>query len=309
MRRAIAARQDPDAIYLIDSNIYVFGAWQNRPPNYVDGQAINAVQGFLAFLFSLLERRRPRLIACAFDQRSARSIRTTLLPDYKANRPAPPTDLTSQFPLCQQVLEALGITWQSSPRIEADDIIGMWSRRAGEEGRTCVIVSADKDLCQFVSRRDAIWNYSQDTWQDYRAIENRFGVRPHQIADWLALTGDKVDNIPGVPGIGPATAARLLTKWGTIDNLIAHVDRVREMKFRGAANACERLKAAERQVRQNQQITGLIEDNSVNTKICDMTIRPDFEALAPQLDRFVNPTTRNQWLALLHSLVLAKTTP
>jgi 5'-3' exonuclease len=309
MRRTIAARQDSNAVYLIDSSIYIFRAWQlNRPSHDVDGRPVNAVQGFLDFLFNVLQRRRPQLIACAFDQRGEHSIRQSLFPWYKAQRPDYPTELSAQFHQCRELLDLIGITWRSSPLVEADDIIGMWAQSAGTAGQACVIVSADKDLCQYISRRDAIWNYAHDIWHDYRAIENRFGVRPHQIADWLALTGDKADNIPGVAGIGPATAARLLTKWGNIKTLLANLHKVREMKFRGAALAGQRLDECRQQIHQNRQITGLIEDPDVDTDITRMTIKPDFAALGPQLDRLVSPATRNQWLALLQTLGEAKAT-
>lgn len=305
MRRRIAAREDPNAIYLIDCSIYIFRAWhQSKPSTFVDGIATNATIGFLAFIFQLLQRRQPRLIACAFDQRSAHSARKSLFPAYKANRSPPPAALQPQFAHCRRLLTTLGIHCSSHPRIEADDIIGMWAKAAQ---MTSVIVSADKDLCQFVGRTDALWEYACDRWFDYRAIENRFNVRPHQLADWLALTGDKVDNIPGVPGIGPATAARLLTKWGNLDNLLANIDKISQMKFRGAALAGERLRAHRQLALDNRRLTGLIEDSSINTNMSGMTIQPDYESAERQLGELVDHAQLKRWLTLLQTLEQTKT--
>ncbi len=303
MRRSIAAREDPGAIYLIDSSIYIFRAWHvSKPSTLVDGLPVDAALGFVEFILQLLHRRQPGLIACAFDQRSAKSARKALFPQYKANRSPLPAGLQHQFRICCDWLDAIGISWCSSPRIEADDIIGMWSQNAAQAGRSAVIVSADKDLCQFVGRHDALWDFARDTWMDYRAIENRYGVRPAQIPDWLALTGDKVDNIPGIPGIGPGTAARLLTKWGNLDTLLANIDKVPTMKFRGAAQASEQLRQYGHIAQQSRQLTGLIEDPAVPTDIATMTITPNIEAIERKLGALISETQMKGWLRLLQSL-------
>ena len=228
MAATVAARADKNALYLIDSSIYVFRGWHTLPGSIVDAQGhpANAVHGFTDFLYQLISRRKPALIACAFDESLTSSGRNRVYPDYKANRPPAPEDLKRQFAHCKNFVRAAGITALASTEVEADDIIGTLAAFAAKQNLASVIVSADKDLCQFVGQHDAVWDYAKDIWLDARLVEKRFGVRPSQLADLLAICGDKVDNIPGVPGVGVATAARLLIKWGNIDNLLANLDKV-----------------------------------------------------------------------------------
>jgi 5'-3' exonuclease len=258
MTRSVAARSDPDALYLIDSSIYVFQAWHTHHATVdISGRPSHAAVGFTEFLFQLIQRRRPTQLVCAFDESHGRSDRHAIYPEYKANRPPAPPDLKHQFALCKSFVGAAGIAAQASTAVEADDIIGTLAAAARAQDTTCVIVSADKDLCQFVGPADAIWDYTRDTWMDARLIEKRFGVRPHQIPDLLALTGDKVDNIPGVPGVGIATAAKLLVKWGNLDLLLDNIPKVAQMKFRGAPHTAVQLQAHVATVRLSRQLTGL----------------------------------------------------
>ncbi len=303
MKPSIAAKSDPDAFYLIDSSIYIFRGWHSMPASMTDsnGRPANATFGFIEFLYQLLSRRKPKLVACAFDESLNTSARNDIYPLYKANRTSAPPDLKNQFQQCKAFSQAIGLTSLSSGTLEADDIIGTLAGISQRDGTHCVIVSADKDLCQFIGEGDAVWNFARDLWLDARLIEKRFGVRPQQIADSLAITGDKVDNIPGVPGVGTATAARLLVKWGNLTALLDNTDKVAAMKFRGASRVAALLKEHADTIWLSRQLTGLIPDHSVNPTLADYRITPDTEAMETVFDQLgFNDKRRTRWHDLLN---------
>ncbi len=299
MASPVAARNNPQALYLVDSSIYIFQAWHTYQQVFdADGQPANAAVGFTDFLFRLLQRRQPAALVCAFDESHGQSIRHRIYPAYKANRPPAPADLKHQFALCKSFVEAAGITALASNNVEADDIIGTLAVHQRLQQGASVIVSADKDLCQFVGPDDAVWDYTRDTWLDARLVEKRFGVRPWQIPDLLALTGDKVDNIPGVPGVGIATAAKLLVKWGNLDALLDNIDKVAGMKFRGAKHIAGVLAEHVSTVRTAKRLTGL-HDFTLPTKL-STAITPDHKHLSSMFERLqLSSQRRRQWLELL----------
>lgn len=301
MSKPVAVRSDKDALYLVDSSIYIFRAWHTYGPvTDASGKPANATYGFIEFLFQLITRRQPRLIACAFDESHGQSVRHKIYPLYKANRPPAPPDLKHQFALCKSFVRACGIAAYASNNIEADDIIGILANDMREKDIASVIVSADKDLCQFVGPNDAAWDYARDTWLDERLIEKRFGIRPRQIPDLLALTGDKVDNIPGIPGVGITTAARLLIKWGNLDALLGNIDKVASMKFRGAKQVSALLHEHRETVLMSRRLTGLHIDPLVKFDSEDLSIKPDQTALNMVFDQLEFPDRqRMQWHELL----------
>lgn len=306
MAIAVAARTDKNALYLIDSSIYVFRGWHTLPGSIVDAQGhpANAVHGFIEFLYQLISRRKPRLIACAFDESLTSSGRNSVFPDYKANRPPAPLDLKRQFAHCKSFVRAAGITALASTEVEADDIIGTLAAFARAQHLASVIVSADKDLCQFVGEHDAIWDFAKDTWLDARLVEKRFGVRPAQIADLLAICGDKVDNIPGVPGVGVATAARLLIKWGNIDNLLANVEKVADMKFRGAPRVAKLVAEHADTIRMARQLTGLWPAKNLDSNCHSLVVSPDYAALNAVFEELqMGVARREKWQRLLDQVV------
>ena len=305
----VAARSDKSALYLVDSSIYVFRGWHTLPGSIVDadGRPANAAYGFIEFLYQLILRRKPSLLACAFDESLASSGRNAVYPDYKANRPKAPEDLKKQFAHCKDFVRAAGIAALASNKVEADDIIGTLAGFAREQNLASVIVTADKDLCQFVGENDAIWDFAKDVWLDARLVEKRFGVRPKQIADLLAICGDKVDNIPGVPGVGVATAARLLIKWGNIENLLANVEKVATMKFRGAPRVSSLVASHADTIRMARQLTGLWPDDTLTNCNChDLGIRPNAIAMEAVFERLQMGTARREkWQRLLEQVVSA----
>jgi len=302
MKLPVVAKSNPDAFYLIDSSIYVFRGWHSMPASITDadGHPANATWGFIEFLYQLISRRNPKLIACAFDESLGTSARNKIYRDYKANRAPAPEELKHQFELCKAFTEAIGIAALASGTLEADDIIGSLAAIAQQQKTHTVIVSADKDLCQFVGDEDAVWDFARDTWLDARRIEKRFGVKPKQIADSLALTGDKVDNIPGIPGVGTATAARLLVKWGNLTALLDNIDKVPAMKFRGASRVAELLHEHTETILLARQLTGLIPATNLDTKLNNYCIQPNEADMEKVFDLLgFNEKRRQRWHSLL----------
>lgn len=224
--------------YLIDSSIYIFRAWYVYDEAITDseGNPSNAVFGFTDFLYQLIRQKKPEYIACAFDSSQTDSYRKELYPDYKANREPAPEELKIQFQHCRNFCEALGIANFGSDRFEADDIIGSLAHRLREQGMAVTIVSADKDLAQLVlGEEDAWWDFARGKVLNHRGVEQHFGVKPAQIADMLALTGDKIDNIPGIPGVGSTTASRILQKYSSVEEVLENIENIAAMKFRGSS--------------------------------------------------------------------------
>ncbi|HXV41213.1 MAG TPA: 5'-3' exonuclease H3TH domain-containing protein, partial [Steroidobacteraceae bacterium] len=195
-------------VHLIDASYFVFRAYYSVGLEMTDGdgQPVNALYGFGRFLGDLLEEARPGHVAVAFDESLATSFRNEIYPAYKANREPAPPELKRQFGLCRELCRLLGVAEFGSPTHEADDIIGTIATRLRTTGHCAVVVTRDKDLAQLIRDGDHYWDYAGERRYGYADIEGQFGVRPERMADYLALTGDTVDNIPGVPGIGPKTA-------------------------------------------------------------------------------------------------------
>lgn len=224
-------------LYLVDSNIYIYKAWFGAKLELLNGdkQPNQAFIGFTDFVYRLLTERAPQKLVFAFDQGGKQSERKTIYSEYKANRNATPTDLRRQFDWCQQWVDLLGISKVSSAEWEADDLIGTLATLHRSPDMPIVILTADKDLTQLIREGDLWSTFFDDKKLDYNAIKKKYKVRPEQIADQLALTGDKVDNIPGIPLIGIKTAANLLRKYGDLKTLRENLHTVGEMKFRYAA--------------------------------------------------------------------------
>ncbi|MEX2367283.1 MAG: 5'-3' exonuclease, partial [Pseudohongiellaceae bacterium] len=249
--------------YLIDSIIYIFRAWYIYDASITDtqGQPVNAALGFSDFLWQLIRQKQPRYIACAFDESQTHSYRRELFPEYKANRDPAPAELKHQFQLCRSFCDAIGLPAFGSNRFEADDIIGSLATRLREQGYALTIVSADKDLTQLIiGEEDAWWDFARGTVLNHRGIARQFGVRPEQIADMLALSGDKVDNIPGIPGIGYKMAANILKKYHCIESILENIDQIADMKFRGAARVHALLHAHKHILPLNKQLTTIVTD-------------------------------------------------
>jgi DNA polymerase-1 len=223
-------------IFLVDASVYVFRAYYSMPPDMRDGDGnpVHALYGFARFLGDLIERERPEYMAVAFDASLTSSFRNKLYPAYKANREPAPLDLVLQFERCRAFCERLGIAWFDSSEFEADDIIGTLACLMRAEGLRSTIVSRDKDLAQLIGPGDIYWDYGGNARYRHGEIAGRFGVAPERYADYLALTGDAVDNISGVPGVGPKTATALMQAYASLEDLYQRLDTVRDLPLRGA---------------------------------------------------------------------------
>ena len=242
---SLTAPAPTPALYLVDASLYVFRAWHSMPADGfhdAEGWPTNAVHGFTRFLLDLLERERPRHIAIAFDEALDSCFRNALYPAYKANRDPAPAELKRQFAYCKALCAALGLPVLAHREYEADDLIGTALVAARGHGLRGVIVSADKDLSQLLAGEDEQWDFARGQRWGAAGVKARHGVHAHQVADYLALCGDAVDNIPGVPGVGCKTAAVLLGHFGSLDALLERIDEVAFLRLRGAATVAARLR-------------------------------------------------------------------
>ncbi|MEM1263665.1 MAG: 5'-3' exonuclease H3TH domain-containing protein [Pseudomonadota bacterium] len=248
--------------YAIDASVYVFRAWFSVPDDMVDpaGNPVNALYGFSRFLADFVEEVEPDNIVVAFDRALESSFRNDIYPEYKANRDPAPPELERQFRQCMRFTEALGLRAVSSSRYEADDIIGTSVTTARQAGSPATIVSRDKDLVQLVSGDDVFWDFAGRKRLAYNDVPEAYGVWPEQIPDFLALAGDSVDNIPGVPGVGKKTAAALLAHFGSLNVIYSNLDRVAEVNVRGAAKLGARLEEHRDICDLSRQLTGIVCD-------------------------------------------------
>ena len=231
-------------LHLVDASMYVFRAWHSMPDEFhdADGWPTNAVHGFARFLLELLERERPRHIAIAFDEALDSCFRNAIYPAYKANRDPAPPELRRQFAWCKALCKAVGLVTLAHTDYEADDLIGTAVHAGRRDGFRSIIVSADKDLSQLLQADDEQYDFAKAVRWKADGVKARHGVHAHQIADYLALTGDAVDNIPGISGIGAKSAAILLAHFESLDALLARIDEVPFLRLRGAAGMATRLR-------------------------------------------------------------------
>ena len=269
-------------VYLIDASVYVFRAYFSIPDHITDpqGNSVNAVYGFARFLADFLKRCSPRYLAVAFDESLTTSFRNDIYPDYKANREEPPPELIAQFTHCRSLCEALGLYHLASPSFEADDLIGTLAALAHAAGQPVTIVSRDKDLAQLIGADDVYYEFASDQRMDYDAVAAKFGVPPERIGDWLALTGDSVDNIPGVPGIGPKTATALPSSHADIATLYDSLEEVATLPIRGARKLPDRLRQHRPAVELARRLTHIKCDIPLATTLADL----ERQANTPQLD-------------------------
>ncbi len=222
-------------LYLVDGSAYIFRAYHRLPPlTDPEGTPVGAVYGYTTMIWKLAEdldkADGPTHLAVILDKDST-SFRNEIFPEYKANRPEPPEDLRPQFPLIRDATRAFSLPCIEEQGLEADDLIASYARAAQREGWDVTIVSSDKDLMQLVGEENGATIDMLDTMKSQRIgppeVEEKFGVPPHLVGDVLALMGDSVDNIPGIYGIGPKTASKLIAEHGS---LTAALDSAAEMK-------------------------------------------------------------------------------
>jgi 5'-3' exonuclease len=285
-------------LYLVDASVYVFRAYYSMPPDMLDreGNPVHALFGFARFLGDLLERAKPRYLAVAFDESLATSFRNRIDPAYKANRDPAPPDLKLQFERCREFCRHVGVADFGSGEYEADDIIGTLHARFRAEGMPATVVTRDKDLAQLIREGDIYWNYTDNQRLTYGEIESHFGVAPERYADYLALTGDAVDNIRGVPGVGPKTAAALLRDFVSLEELYDNLDAVAQLPIRGAAKLPEKLARHREDAFLARRLTEIVRDMPLQVDREGLRPqRPDLDSLGAFFDRQnFGPTLRKQ---------------
>ena len=226
-------------LYLIDGSSQMYRAY-HAPVRTAEGgllrnakgQATNAVYIFVTMLRKLLNEHAPQYIAASFDL-PGRTFRDDLVADYKANRAPMPDELAQQITMVHAACEALGVPILTSETYEADDVIGTLAEKAFAAGFTVAIVTMDKDFFQLVRDGIRVFNpRDEGTWFDEAGVKEKFGVAPAQVVDVLALMGDTIDNIKGVPGIGDKGARELMATYGTLDNLLSHAGEIKNKRYR-----------------------------------------------------------------------------
>lgn len=215
-----------ETLYIVDAHSLIFQVFHAIPEmSAPDGRPTNAVFGFTRDLLYLCETKKPSYLICAFDASGA-TFRDTIYPAYKANRPPMPENLRPQLEMIRQVVEALEIVSFEHAGVEADDVVATIARQATARGIDTRICTGDKDARQLIGPHVTIYNIRRDEIFDEKSLQAEWGIRPDQVVDLLAMTGDSVDNVPGIEGVGPKTASSLLQQFGTLEGVLANIDRV-----------------------------------------------------------------------------------
>lgn len=221
------ARPDKKLFILIDGSSYLFRAYHALPAlTTASGQPTGAIYGVINMIRKLMSTYSPDGIAVVFDAKG-KTFRHDLYEDYKANRAVMPDELRDQIKPLHEIIRALGLPLIIQSGVEADDLIGTLAKQAHEAGMTTLISTMDKDMAQLVNADVTLINTMSDRLLDPAGVEEKFGVRPDQIIDYLALIGDTSDNVPGVPKVGPKTAAKWLAQYGTLDEIVKNADQIK----------------------------------------------------------------------------------
>jgi DNA polymerase-1 len=255
-------------IYLVDGSGYVHRAYHAvRHLSTSRGLPTNATFGFTNMILKLLSDREPDWIAIVFDAKGP-TFRHKMFEDYKANRPPMPEDLAVQLPYIKQFVEGMNIPSLEMQGYEADDIIGTLARVAERKGFSVIMVTGDKDFKQLVSPKVSIWDPMKDRSIDYAGLKKSTGLEPAQWIDVMALTGDKSDNIPGVPGVGEKTALSLIGTFGSVDGVFNHLDKVTAKRLR------ENLSNAREQVGLSRQLVAIDTDVPLSIDLSSLKVTP-----------------------------------
>jgi len=219
-------------VYLVDGSAYIYRAYHAVVPlSNSQGLPTHAVFGFLNILRKLLREKKPKYIAVVFDAKGP-VFRHELYGDYKANRPPMPEDLVSQIPYIKELVQAMNIPSFEIEGLEADDLIATAAKILGAQGCRVVVVSGDKDLLQLVDEQVVMWDPMNDKIMDISAIEAKYHVKPEQLLDCYALMGDSSDNVPGVPGVGPKTAEKLINQYGSLEAIYTELAGMKKSKLK-----------------------------------------------------------------------------
>lgn len=251
---------------LIDASIYIFQYYFSLPPNWQssDGFDTEAVYGFATFLLKIKEQYGPKRVGVCFDESLGSSFREEIYPQYKSSRALPDEALAFQLNACRQLAELMGLACFSHHRYEADDLLGCLMSTLRRSSKPVAILTRDKDLGQLIRRpQDYLWDFSVDKKSYRDDIYQKWGVWPEQMADYLALVGDSIDDIPGVPGIGAKTAAALLRQYDNLEMIFANLENLEAIDIRGSKTLAPKLE---------QHITQLAMAKTLATIVTDLPL-------------------------------------
>lgn len=267
----------PNQLILIDGSSFLFRAFHAVPPlTNAQGQPTNAVYGVSNMLRKLINDYNTPYFAVVFDA-PGKTFRHDLYDQYKAHRPPMPDDLRVQIAPLHELIRSLGLPLIIEHGVEADDVLGSLAQNAERQGFKVIISTGDKDMAQLVTDHISLENTMTNTKMDVQGVVEKFGVQPEQIIDYLALMGDTVDNIPGVPKVGPKTAAKWLQEYGSLDNIIANAEQVK-------GKIGENLRASLGQLPLSRELTTIKCDVALHYSLDDLKRRePDIAALKQQL--------------------------
>ncbi|MCV6623980.1 MAG: flap endonuclease [Cellvibrionaceae bacterium] len=265
------------ATCLVDASIYIFQYYFSLPPNWTarNGFSTEAVYGFSTFLLKLKEQYGPERIALCFDESLGQGFREEIYPDYKSSRALPDEALAYQLEACREVAELMGIPCFGSTRYEADDLIGSLMTVAKRSKQPVAVLTRDKDLGQLIRReRDYLWDFAKDQCSYPSDIQEKWGVPAEAMADYLALVGDAIDDIPGVPGIGAKTAAALLQAHGSVKSVYANIEQLHSLPVRGAKGLAAKLEEHLEQVAMAKTLATIVCDVPLVNSIKELHWQP-----------------------------------
>ncbi len=264
---------------LIDASGYLFRAYHALPKlTNSKGEATGALMGVISMLRKLVDEHHPDYIGVVFDA-PGKTFRDDIYPEYKANRPAMPDELREQIPPLQEMIRAMGLPLLVIPDVEADDVIGTLATRAAAQGIPTLVSTGDKDMAQLVGEHVTLVNTMTDSLLDPAGVQEKFGVPPERIVDYLSLMGDSVDNIPGVDKCGPKTAAKWIADYGDLDGVIANADQIKGKVGENLRTVLDRLPLS-------RELTTIKRDVALELDPTDLRpTSPDLETLRGWYER------------------------
>ncbi len=284
-------------LILVDGSSYLFRAYHTINFTTSAGQPTGAIYGVINMLKSLYRQYQSNQIAVIFDAKG-KTFRNEIYADYKANRPPMPDDLRDQIEPLHQMIKAIGLPLISIEGVEADDVIGTLSQQATDAGIETVISTGDKDMAQLVNQHVSLINTMTNQFLDIEGVKNKFGIPPELIIDFLALMGDKVDNIPGVAGVGEKTALALLQSLGGLDTIYNNLNKISELSIRGAKTLAEKMVKNEPDARLSYELATIKLDVELPLSISELILN---DGNKETLEDLFAQYEFNAWLKELHA--------
>lgn len=304
------SKQQSQPLILVDGSSYLFRAYHSMSQTGFSnsaGQPTGAIYGVINMLKSLCKQYDSQRIVVIFDAKG-KTFRNDIYTEYKANRPPMPEDLRSQIAPVHNIIRALGFPLYAIEGVEADDVIGTLSQMASQQGLETIISTGDKDMAQLVNPHVSLINTMTNQFLDIEGVNEKFGIPPELIIDYLGLMGDKVDNIPGVAGVGAKTALGLLQGIGNIDEIYKNLDKIAKLPIRGAKKLADKMVANEQDARLSYQLATIVLDVDLPFTLDDLHMQsPDTELLEVYYEEYEFKTWLKNLKAGMPPLPAAKT--